>query len=107
VFGAITTWAVPRRRCLLAITHTHMSKVGISLSWTDRNRSVQVPGILAVVIGDAGKQDDHRKWGWHLHEDGGFRRMLEPELIMKIRVQYDARVELWHADAYGVYPGGK
>jgi hypothetical protein len=106
VFGAITTWAVPRRRCLLVIAHTHMRGMGISLSWTDRNRSVRVPGMIAVVIGDGGQEDDHRKWGWHVHEDGQYRQLLEPELSVRIRVQYDARIDLWHADVRGVYPGG-
>lgn len=107
VFGAITRWAVPRKRCLLAIAHTHMSGVGISLSWTDRNRSVRVPGILAVVIGDAGQHDDHRKWGWHVHEDGRYRQLLEPELSVRVRVQWDDQIDLWHADAHGVYPAEK
>lgn len=64
VFGAISLWAKPRQLVLLAIAHIHLPGVPAVLSWADRNFSVQVPGILAVVIGNGGADREHADWGW-------------------------------------------
>src|ERR1041385_3570285 len=63
VFGAAISWAKPRALVLLAVVHTHVPGVPPELSWSDRFLSIQVPGILSVVIGNGGKDSDYADWG--------------------------------------------
>jgi len=104
VFGSISRWAVPRRLCLLGMAHTHMPGVPVLLSRTDRSHSVQVPGFLEVVIGNAGTDSNHREWAWYVREEQRYQRLPEPELSVRVRLQFDAPIEVWRADARGVYP---
>jgi hypothetical protein len=106
VFGSISRWVTPRRLCLLGMAHTHMPGVPVRLSQTDRSHGVHVPGFLEIVIGNAGRDTDHRVWGWHVYEDGRYRRLLEPELSVRISLAFEIRIDVWRADAHGVYPGG-
>jgi len=106
VFGSITRWAISRRLCLLGMAHTHMPGVPVLLSRTDRNQSVHVPGFIEVVIGNAGRATDHREWSWYVYDDGRHRRLLEPELSLRIKLGFDIHIDVWRADARGVYPGG-
>lgn len=103
VFGSITRWAVPRRLCLLGMAHTHMPGVPALLSRTDRSQSVQVPGFLEVVVGNAGADNNHREWGWYVCEEQGYQHLLEPELSVRVRLRFGVRAEVWRADARGVY----
>lgn len=103
VLGRITEWAVERNVCLLAIAHTHMPGVPISLSCADRNRMVRVPGMLAVVIGNGGADRDYRSWAWYNYEREEYHRLRINDLSEKIRIQFDSNVDLYNADAHGVY----
>ena len=106
VFGSVTRWAVPRRLSLLGMAHTHMPGVPVLLSQTDRNHGVHVPGLLEVVIGNAGADTNHREWGWYVREGEDYHQLLEPELSVRIRLQFDTPIEVWRADARGVYQVG-
>jgi hypothetical protein len=104
VFGAISRWARPGGLTLLGIAHTHVRGVPARLSWADRHRSVRVPGILAVVIGNAGQDDDHYGWGWYVYEDDDYRELLRPELMRRVQGSSRETVEVWCADSEGVWP---
>lgn len=104
VFGAISRWARPRGLALLGIAHTHVRGSPARLSWADRHRSVRVPGILAVVIGNAGEDDDHYGWGWYVYEDDDYRELLRPELMRRVQESSRETVEVWRADSEGVWP---
>ena len=104
VFGAISRWAKPRGLTLLGIAHTHIRGVPARLSWADRNRSVRVPGILAVVIGNGGDDDDRYDWGWYVYEDEDYRQLLRPELMRRVQGNSKEAVEVWRADSEGVWP---
>jgi hypothetical protein len=103
VFGVISRWAGPLGLTLLGIAHTHGRGVPARLSWADRNRSVRVPGILAVVIGNGGEDHDYRGWGWYVHENGDFRELGEAELMERVEVQVGETVAVWRADNAGVW----
>ena len=106
VFGSVTRWAVPRKLCLLGMAHTHMPGVPARLSRTDRIHSIQVPGFLEIVIGNAGADTDHRRWGWYVRAERTHEQLLEPELSVRVRLEFGVRVQVWRADACGVYSVG-
>jgi len=103
VFGSITRWAVPRRLCLLGMAHTHMPDVPVALSRTDRTHSVQVPGLLEIIIGNAGEDANHREWAWYVREERGYHQLTESELSIRVRLEFGVAVDSWRADARGVY----
>jgi hypothetical protein len=102
VFGVISRWAKPRGLALIGIVHTHPPGVPPRLSWADRHRSVRAPGILAIVIGNSGRDEDHHDWGWYVYEGDDYRRLLRPELIRRIQGSAKA-IEVWRADREGVW----
>ena len=104
VFGAISRWAKPRNLTLLGIAHTHGEGVPALLSRADRRQSVRVPGILAVVIGNSGLDDDHEKWGWYVYEAEDYRQLLRNELHRRVQPDVGAAVDVWDADSEGVWP---
>lgn len=103
VFGAVTRWAKPQAFSLLAVVHTHLRGVPPRLSRADREYSVQVPGMLAVIIGDAGTELDHRRWSWYVYDRGEYRRLITEELNERLIVVEDEHfVQKWQADADSV-----
>jgi hypothetical protein len=103
VFGVISRWAKPRGLTLLGIAHTHVRGVPPQLSWSDRHRSVCVPGILSVVIGNGGDDEDHHRWGWYVYEDDDYRELLRPELVRRVRVGSNDPVDTLRADRDGIW----
>ena len=103
VFGTISRWAKPRGLTLLGIAHTHVRGVPARLSWSDRHRSVCVPGILSVVIGDGGKDDDHYNWGWYVYEGDDYRELLRMELTQRVLGDSTDTVEVLRADSEGTW----
>lgn len=103
VFGAISLWAKPRDLVLLAIAHIHLAGVPVVLSWADRNLSVQVPGILAIVIGNGGADREYADWGWYVYERTDYRKMTSAELEQRLDIQALGRFSTWRADARSVY----
>ena len=103
VFGAISRWAQPQGLTLLGIAHTHVHGVPVRLSWADRHQSVRVPGILAVVIGDGGQDEDHFGWGWYVYDKGDYREILRTELKRRVRESRTDAVGVWRADSDGVW----
>jgi proteasome lid subunit RPN8/RPN11 len=102
VFGAVTRWAKPRGLCLLGVVHTHLRGIPPRLSRADREYSVQVPDMLAVVIGDGGAELDYRKWGWYVYEHDRYRRLTGQELIGRLIFNAEYPFEVCRADANGV-----
>jgi proteasome lid subunit RPN8/RPN11 len=98
VFGVVTRWAKPQGLCLLGVVHTHLHGVPPRLSRADREYSVQVPGMLAVVIGEGGHERDHHNWGWYLYENNDYRQLLTQEIRQLFELTSEG-VELWHANA--------
>jgi proteasome lid subunit RPN8/RPN11 len=98
VFGAVTRWAMPRDLRLLAVAHTHIGCAKPFLSWTDRTFGVRVPGILAIVIGDGGREHNCFRWGWYVFEENDYRRMQRPEVRKRLRVEASQHFEVWRAD---------
>ena len=104
VFGEISRWAKPRGLSLLGIAHTHIAGVPVDLSVADRQRSVQAPGVLAVIIGDGGMQNEFTRWGWFVYEKSDYRRMPQVELLSRVQVVAGADVEAYRADSSGIWP---
>lgn len=94
VFGAVTRWAKPRGLSLLGIIHTHLPGIPARLSRADREYSVQVPGVLAVVIGEGGNDSDHLKWGWYVYEGNDYRRLQGQELAQRFEMNPKEEGEL-------------
>lgn len=106
VFGVVTRWAKPQGLCLLSVVHTHLHGVPPRLSRADREYSVQVPGMLAVVIGEGGHERDHLNWGWYLYDNNSYRQLPALEVRELFEMTSD-RIELWHADADRMWELGK
>src|SRR5260370_14836846 len=58
VFGAVSRWASERAWSLLGICHTHGEGIPVKLSIQGRAHLVRAPGLLAVVIGSSGREDN-------------------------------------------------
>lgn len=104
VFGRISAWAKPHGLSLLAILHTHLDDVPARLSIADRTRSVRAPGVLAVVIGEGGRERDVRRWGWYVFDGDDYRHFDAAELAARVAIDPLAEVELVEANADGVWP---
>lgn len=102
VFGAVTRWAKPRGLCLLGVVHTHLRGVPPRLSRADSEYSVQVPDMLAVVIGDGGAELDYRKWGWYVYESNSYRRLTNREFAVRLVFSAESPLEIRCANADGV-----
>ncbi|MGH8930017.1 MAG: hypothetical protein ACRDZO_05115 [Egibacteraceae bacterium] len=98
VFGVISVWAAERGWSLLGICHIHGHGVPALLSIQDRNHLVRVPGVLAVVIGSAGCDEDPNFWGWHVFETSVYREMQTEERQRRLRLTDSVGVEVWVAD---------
>jgi len=98
LFGVVTRWAKPQGLSLLGVVHTHLHGVPPRLSRADRQYSVQVPDILAVVIGEAGHELDYRNWGWYLYEKNAYRQLPTQELTKRFEIT-SQNVDLRCADA--------
>jgi hypothetical protein len=104
VFGAISRWGKPRGLSLLGIAHTHLRGVAPRLSWSDRHRSVCVPGMLSIVIGNAGEDEDHHDWGWYVYEQDDYRQILPTELDERVKSEGPDALDVLRADSEGVWP---
>ena len=102
VFGAVTRWAKPKGLSLLAVIHTHIRGVPPRLSLADREYSVQVPGMLAVVIGESGAEADYRRWGWYVHENDRYICLNRNVLAARLILEDDYPFDLREADAESV-----
>lgn len=85
-YGRIGEWAIARGRVLLALIHSHggAGELATSLSPTDEFATVHVPDFLSVVVGRRGDEDDPTAWGYHVFEDGRFRRLGAAEVAERI-----------------------
>jgi proteasome lid subunit RPN8/RPN11 len=106
VFGVVTRWAKPNGLCLLGVVHTHLHGVPARLSRADREYSVQVPGMLAVVIGEGGHERDHLNWGWYLYQGNEYRQLPSREVTQLLEMTSDS-VGLWHANADTIWNVGE
>lgn len=102
VFGSVTRWAKPLGLTLLAVVHTHLRGIPPCLSRADREYSVQVPGILAIVIGDGGAERDYEKWGWYLY-DVGYKRLNNRTLASRLRLDLLQPFRVLQADARRIW----
>lgn len=103
VFGTLTRWAIPLQLTLLGVVHTHLKGTPPRLSLADRTESVQVPGILAVVIGNGGMDRDYRTWGWYTYDKVDFREFSRNELLNRVRVLPQAEREVWAVNSSSVW----
>lgn len=101
VYGTISRWAVERGWSLLGVTHIHGHGIPARLSRQDRNHLVRAPGVLAVVIGAAGEDDDLDRWGWYEFTAGAYRAMDLDERQRRLRLTAADAVEVWVADLKG------
>jgi hypothetical protein len=103
VFGTVTRWGKPRGLCLLAVVHTHLHGIPARLSRADREYSVQIPDMLAVVIGEGGAELDARRWGWYLYDKHDYRQLLARELDERFVPENKEGLTVRRADADGVW----
>lgn len=73
------------------------------LSWADRHQNVRVPGMLAVVIGNGGNDENEARWGWYVYETDEYRQLRGEEFLCRIR-QGSAAVDIWNANEEGIWP---
>lgn len=104
VFGIVSRWAKKRGESLLGVAHIHGPGVPPRLSRPDRRQSVQAPGVLSVVIGNGGAEEDLREWGWYVYETEDYRRIGRQEFERRIRVHEQGVVSTWRVDLHGVRP---
>jgi hypothetical protein len=104
VFGAVSRWASERAWSLLGICHTHGDGIPARLSPQDRAHLVRAPGVLAVVIGSAGREDNPQRWGWYEFTSGAYRAISPRERQRRLRLTSDAGTEVWAADRRGCRP---
>lgn len=101
VYGVVSHLASELDLVLLATAHTHGAGVPVALSRTDREDGIRVPGLLTIVIGDAG-QAPADEWSWNVYTDE-FRAFGASELVRRVTFA-DADVALWRASAEGAMP---
>jgi hypothetical protein len=104
VFGVITRWGRAQGLTLLGIAHTHIAGVPVDLSPSDRTRSVQVPGMLAVVIGNGGLDKVFADWGWFVYETDDYEIIPRVDLLSRIRIAEGNHVQVFKADSSGIVP---
>ncbi len=104
VFGAVSRWASERAWSLLGICHTHGEGIPVKLSIQDRAHLVRAPGLLAVVIGSSGREDNPQRWGWYEFTSGAYRAIGPGERQRRLRLTSDAEAEVWTADRRGCRP---
>lgn len=85
VVGTITTWAVNNALTLLGLVHGHGGS-SVRMSPTDRAHLVRAPGLLSVIVGHGGFDEDPCGWGWYLYEDGRFRELAKQERMRRVKV---------------------
>lgn len=102
VFGVITRWGKAQGLTLLGIAHTHIAGVPVELSPSDRTRSVQVPGMLAVVIGNGGLDKVFTDWGWFVYKTDDYDRIPRRDLLSRIRIAEGTHVQVCKADSSGI-----
>jgi hypothetical protein len=103
VYGTISRWAAERDLSLLGICHIHGEGVPAVLSVQDRNHLVRAPGVLAVVIGSGGRDQDPGLWGWYEFAAGAYREISPGERDRRLRITDQADVEVWSADLRGCH----
>ena len=106
VYGVVSRWASPRSLVLLAMVHIH-GNGDVGMSWSDRNRVVQVPGMLSIIIGNSGTDEDHSDWGWYVYGDGDYRPLNKAERLKRIVVTTDSHATVWVADDATVAEGAR
>ncbi len=104
VYGVVSRWASPRSLVLLAMVHIHGGN-DVRMSWSDRHRVVQVPGMLSIIIGNGGTDEDHGVWGWYLYDDGEYRALREAERSRRVEVTDDSHASIWMANDVTVVEG--
>jgi hypothetical protein len=104
VFGAVSRWASGRAWSLLGICHTHGDGIPAKLSPQDRAHLVRAPGVLAVVIGSGGREDNPQRWGWYEFTSGAYRAISLRERQRRLRLTTEADTEVWTADRRGCQP---
>lgn len=105
VYGIISRWAVPRGLSLLGWVHTHGGGVPARLSPADRTRSIQAPGVLAVVIGSGGRDEGPARWGWYVYDDDRYQLLEDEELRARVESVSDLSSETWRASLDGIEKG--
>jgi hypothetical protein len=101
VYGEISRWAGPQGLSLLGILHTHGNAFPARLSKADRTRSVRAPGVLAVVVGDDGHDNNPEAWGWYVFEGDDYRLLAAEERTRRITMP-DGAVSVLRASLDGV-----
>jgi hypothetical protein len=98
VLGCITSWASPKGLVMLGMAHTHGGG-SVLMSWSDRFRTVQVPGMLSVIIGHGGRDQDPADWGWYVYEAGAYRDFHPSERMRRISIKPGLAVAVWTASS--------
>ncbi len=101
VMGVITQWARPQALVMLGLFHIHVG-CSVAMSWSDRNRVVQVPGMLSVIAGEKGREADLDRWGWYLYEGGEYRGLTPTERQLRIRIDDSSPCPVWAASTDGI-----
>lgn len=103
VFGSVSRWASPQGLVMLGMVHTHGGAT-VAMSWSDRHRTVQVPGILSVIIGHGGRDRDPVRWGWYVYEADEYRELDELERRRRISFTPHPDLSIWLANRDQVAP---
>jgi len=98
VFGTISRWALTHEVVMLGMFHIHIGTSARMSRW-DRERVVQVPGVLSVIAANAGVEQNHRTWAWYVYEGSGYREMDPVERDLRIEISAHLPCSAWTADA--------
>lgn len=83
VFGEMSRWALVRGLVMIAMLHIHVGHSARMSRW-DRERVVQVPDMLSVIVPQAGMSDEYQEWSWYVFEQGDYRELPSPEITHRI-----------------------
>ena len=103
VFASISRWASTHSLVMLGMFHIHIG-LSVRMSRWDRERVVQVPGILSVIGPNRGFERDLHQWGWYVFEETIYREMDVAEQRRRVIVSDVGSCSSWVADAIEVRP---
>ena len=101
VMAAITRWSRTQALVMLAMLHIHLGP-SVRMSWSDRNRVIQVPDILSLIVGDGGGEANPARWGWYVYDTSEYRELAANERAQRVTIDPDGTPTIWIANADSV-----
>jgi hypothetical protein len=96
LMNKVTDSAIEHGAYLVGQIHSHPTLAGVDLSKADKRHGISVPGYLSVVAPDYAARTDTRldECGFHIYEQGLWRRLGQSERAARIEVTSGALAPL-------------